>query len=277
MERIGRVPSSAVAAVVAGGPEPVRWSRRRTIQTGSIAAGVAAVIGGTAIWNLSHSGSYATGIGQVREVVLNDGSVVTLNTNSAITVRYTEERREIRLTKGEAQFDVAKNKKRPFVVLAGNTTVRAVGTSFVVSMLPQRPIQVLVKEGVVELDHIASLKVMPARVSANKRVLASHDVPFIAVDVPKAKIERETAWRLGRIALDNQSLQDASEVFARYSDIRIVVDPAISNRTVTGLFVANDPVAFARSAAAVLDLQVEVADGQVKLFDKSGPAKVGKS
>jgi len=107
--------------------------------------------------------------------------------------------------------------------------------------------------------------------------LASHDVPFIAVDVPKAKIERETAWRLGRIALDNQSLQDASEVFARYSDIRIVVDPAISNRTVTGLFVANDPVAFARSAAAVLDLQVEVADGQVKLFDKSGPAKVGKS
>jgi transmembrane sensor len=135
----------------------------------------------------------------------------------------------------------------------------------------------LVKEGVVELDRTTNRKELPARVSANTRVLASSDVPFVAASVPKAKIDRETAWQFGRVALDNQTLAAASEEFARYSDIRVVVDPSVANRTVTGLFVANDPVAFAKAAAGVLDLQVDVSEGQVKLLEKPGAAKVGKS
>lgn len=274
LERLSRVPSSALAGVDLDAAEP--WSRRRVVLTGSIAASVAVLTAGTALWRARENRSYATDIGQVREVVLADGSVVTLNTNSKLSVRFTEDFREIHLMHGEALFDVAKNKKRPFVVYAGDTKVRAVGTSFVVSLLPERPVEVIVKEGVVELDRVAGRKITPTRVSANKRVLTSNEVPFVAVNLPRAKIERETAWQFGRIALDNQTLQDASQIFARYSDTRLVVDPTVSNRTVTGVFVANDPVAFAKAAAAVLDLHVEVANGQVKLFDKSDTGRVGK-
>lgn len=275
LERLKRVPSSAVAAACLDATEPY-WSRRRIVLTGSIAASFATVVVGAGLWQRGQTATYATGIGQVREVVLSDGSVVTLNTNTRVGVNFTKDVRQIHLVQGEALFDVAKNKKRPFIVVAGDTKVRAVGTSFVVSMLPQRPVQVLVKEGVVELDRSISGKSMPARVSANTQVLASTDARFVAIDVPIAKVEREMAWRFGRIALDNQTLQDASETFARYSDIRLVVDPAVANRTVTGMFVANDPVAFAKAAAAVLNLRIEMSSGQVKLFDKSDGDRVGK-
>jgi len=84
--------------------------------------------------------------------------------------------------------------------------------------------------------------------------------------VPEEKLIRDLAWQQGRIAFDNQSLEDAAEEFARYSEVRIVVDPAVSDRTVTGLFASNDPVAFARAAAAVLKLRVEVRGSEVRIF-----------
>jgi len=245
---------------------------------GSIAASVAAaVFVGTEYWRTDQRENYSADFGQVREVVLADGSIVTLNTNSKVSVKFTKERREIHLLQGEALFDVAKNKNRPFVVVAGDMQVRAVGTSFTVSMLPSRPIQVLVREGVVELSHVTKGRTMPVRVSANTQVLASRDVPIIAAEVSKTKIERDLAWQFGHIALDNKTLQDAANEFSRYSDVRIIVDPSVAKRTVTGLFVANDPIGFAKAAAAVLKLELEVGDGKIHLSGKLNAESVGKS
>lgn len=276
LARLERIPGSAISDMRAA-EIPTVWTRRRVVLSGGIAASIAAAfIGGAALWQNNQNETFATGIGQVREVVLADGSIVTLNTNSSVTVRYTKERRDIHLVRGEALFDVAKNKHRPFVVFAGDMQVRAVGTSFTVSMLPQRPIQVLVKEGVVELASVSAPKSTPVRVSANTQALATHDVPIVAASVPKAKIERDTAWRFGRIAFDNQTLRDAALEFSRYSDVHIVVDSSAANRTVTGLFVANDPVGFAKAAASVLKLQIAVSDREVRLFDGDNTRGVGK-
>ena len=169
-----------------------------------------------------------------------------------------------------------RNKKRPFIVRAGDMQVRAVGTSFTVSMLPQRPIEVLVKEGVVELNRIGNQETAPVRVSANTQALALRDVAIVAARVPKAKIERDLAWKFGQIAFDNQTLQDAAQEFARYSEVRIVIDPTVANRTVTGLFASNDPITFAKAAAGVLKLQVEVNDREVRLFGGMNSPGVGK-
>jgi transmembrane sensor len=276
LARLERIPGSAIVGLRAD-EAPTVWTRRRVVLSGSIAASIAAAfVGGAALWQSHQNETFATGIGQVREVVLADGSIVTLNTNSSVTVNYTKDRRNIHLVRGEALFDVAKNKHRPFIVLAGDMLVRAVGTSFTVSMLPQRPIQVLVKEGVVELARISAPRSASVRVSANTQVLMTHDVPIVAAGVPKAKIERDTAWQFGRIAFDNQTLRDAAQEFSRYSDVRIVVDSSAANRTVTGLFVANDPVGFAKAAALVLRLQVAVSDREVRLFDGDNAGGVGK-
>ncbi len=261
--------------------ETPKWSRRHVILTGSIAAGIAAVsIVGGAMWESGHEGviasktEYATRIGQTREILLSDGSIITLNTNSRVTVEFSKDIRAIRLVQGEALFDVAKNKDRPFVVHAGDTQVRAVGTSFTVSLLPQRPIEVLVREGVVELKRAAT---SPVWVGASTRALAPRGAPIVAVPVSVTMLTRDLAWQYGRIALDNQTLQAAANEFSRYSDVRIVVDPAIANRTVTGLFASNDPVGFAKAAAAVLKLHVEMNEGQVRIFNTPDTKTVGKS
>jgi transmembrane sensor len=249
------------------------WTRRRVLLTGSTAASLTAAgfAGAALIWNDRLRPSemsppimqFATRIGETRSVRLADGSVVTLNTNSRLSVAYTETARNIRLDHGEALFKVAKNKKRPFIVTASDTVVRAVGTSFTVRVLPERPVQVLVQEGVVEVVHRGVRGSKPVRAVAETQTVVSENAPIAVRTVPHIQVERNLAWRYGQIAFENETLADAAAEFARYSNTRIAVDPAISNRTITGMFAANDPVGFARVAASVLDLHVSVESKEV--------------
>jgi transmembrane sensor len=251
-------------------PKPSAFSRRRMILSGSMAAGFAAAgFFGFDLWKRSRHTTYSTGKGEVREILLADGSVVKLNTNSAVEVRYTETLRNIHLLRGEALFDVAKNKARPFVVQANDTLVRAVGTAFTVSMLPKKPVSVLVKEGVVEMKHATAAAAAPVRVHANNLAIAPDDAPITTAPIAEAKLARDLAWENGRLAFDDQTLQDAANEYARYSDIHIVVDPAVAAKTITGSFVSNDPVGFAKHAATLLDLQVEVNGREVKIFRRA--------
>jgi transmembrane sensor len=246
---------------------PSGWTRRHIISAGGIAAGAAAAIGLMLYLPESTAESeFSTAIGQIREVVLADGSVVFLNTDTKIEVRFTKNLRAISLVRGEAQFDVAKNLKRPFIVSAGDTCVRAVGTSFTVSKLPKKPIRVLVKEGIVEVQRADMTMRDPVRATANVQAIAPVGAPIVTVAVPDEKLIRDLAWQRGRIALDNQTLEDAADEFARYSEVHIVVAPAVSDRTITGLFASNDPVGFAKAAAAVLKLRVEVNGSEVRIF-----------
>jgi transmembrane sensor len=82
------------------------------------------------------SEDYVTGIGEQRTVRLDDGSMLTLNTRSRASVRYSRAERTIELREGEALFKVAKDSSRPFLVLGGHAVVRAVGTEFVVRREP---------------------------------------------------------------------------------------------------------------------------------------------
>lgn len=94
--------------------------------------------------------AYETAASGIRELRLEDGSVVTLGAGSRVEVAFGKGSRLLRLTRGEANFQVAKDKARPFVVVAGNTSVRAVGTRFNVR-LSARDVKVDVSEGVVEV------------------------------------------------------------------------------------------------------------------------------
>jgi transmembrane sensor len=254
--------------------------KRRTVLAGAAAAGLV-VVGGTAsltrwptvvaascaslLTHLLGQESYSTSIGETKEVVLSDGSLVTLNTNSQILVDYSKARRQIQLVQGEALFDVAKHKKRPFIVAAGDTQVRAVGTSFTVRLLPQQPVQVLVREGVVEIKRPQVPQAPSVRLMANTMAVAPPEAPISTEQVAAPQITRNLAWREGRIAFDNETLANAAREFARYSDVQIHVPPDLENQTITGLFVSTDPVGFARAAAISLNLRVDVSNREVWL------------
>jgi transmembrane sensor len=206
---------------------------------------------------------YETRLGETRIVPLADGSVMTLNTQSEVVVEFSRDRREVRLLYGEALFDVVRDPARPFEVDAGATRVRAVGTSFTVRRSAHAPVEVLVQDGEVEVaaPHAGGA---PVRVRANMRLVAA--LPAVPVPVDSAVIQRELAWREGRIAFEGETLSQAAAQFARYSDTRIVIaDPALAQERITGLFQSNDPVGFSRAVATSLGLDVELAAQEVRL------------
>lgn len=243
-------------------------SRRRLFAAGGGLAAAAA--GATAIglgW-MFRGQTHATGLGEVRVEALSDGSLVTLNTASRIRVNFSESRRTIHLLEGEALFDVAKDAARPFIVDAGDTVVRAIGTSFTVKKLKHQSVQVLVREGQVEVRKPAGGG-RPVSAVANTRVVstsASPAAPLAAVAVEPETLNRALAWRQGRIVFEGETLLEAAQEFARYSDTRIVMDdPTLAAERVSGLYQANDPVGFAQAIAVAFNFHVEVHEGEVRL------------
>lgn len=249
--------------LVEPGPPP----RRRFLIGGGIAATLLAAMGirNYSKWFLGED-RYRTQLGEMKVIPLSDGSVVTLNTNSEIAVRYTASQRLIELVHGEALFDVAKNKLRPFIVQTGTALVRAVGTSFSVKVLPDQPVQVLVREGIVEVKRPGVPVAPVVLVAMNSRAIAPQDAPIIAKPVETSEVGRELAWRVGRLAFHGETLAQAAAEFARYSDARIQIDdPDVANQKVTGLFVSTDPVGFANAVAVSFDLHTEISDSQIRI------------
>jgi len=113
-------------------------ARRRTwLASGVVAAACTVVLlifspfGALKQWN-SDPSYFETRIGEVRTIALQDGSIVQLDTNSAISVRYTEHERHIDLVQGKAYFDVETDPQKPFEVYTLFGKVKAVGTAFAV-------------------------------------------------------------------------------------------------------------------------------------------------
>jgi transmembrane sensor len=244
---------------------PSAPSRRRVLWLGggAAAAAVVAVGGGLRL----RGDRFQTRLGEVRLVPLADGSSITLNTASRVAVAFSRTERRVRLIEGEALFEVAKDPARPFLVEAGDTQVRAIGTSFTVRCLADSPVQVLVRQGVVEVKHGLAPAAAPAvRVAANTRAVASADGAVAASSMAPSQVTRELVWREGLLAFEDVTLEQAAAEFARYSDTRIVIDdPAVARETVTGLFSSNNPSGFAKAVASTLDLRAEAAPGQVRL------------
>ncbi|HWX89477.1 MAG TPA: hypothetical protein VNY75_04175, partial [Rhizomicrobium sp.] len=130
---------------------------------------------------------------------------------------------------------------------------------------PQQPVQVLVREGVVEIKRPQVPQASPVRLAANTVAIAPPDAPISTEPIPRLQVSRDLAWREGRLAFDNEPLAGAAQQFARYSAIEILISPDLENQTVTGLFVSNDPVGFARAVAISLNLQLEVTGDGVRL------------
>ena len=211
--------------------------------------------------------TYSTRRGEKRVVALADGSVVTMNTATTMAVSYSDGARLIRLGEGEALFDVAKDPKRPFIVSAGGAEVRAVGTSFTVARLARAPVQVLVREGVVDVSRPKRPQDKATRLTANMRAVVAPQVASLEVaSVDPVDVGRELAWQEGRIVIERETLGSAAARFARYSDTRIVIDdPALAGEEVTGVFEANDPVTFAKSMALSLGGRTEVGVDEVRI------------
>lgn len=247
-----------------------RRTRRWAIPL-AVAAAVVLAVAGAITWRMyARTGwhEYTTDFGGLSRVVLDDGSIVSLNTNSLMRVQFTAELRHIVLERGEALFKVTHDKARPFDVDAGNTTVRAVGTEFSVRVREPtdtsaggKDIEVLVKEGRVAIDppkknskpieRAAALPSSMSTLSAGEAVtitatrVATEPAQMQVQKVAEADIDRKLSWTEGRLWFERQTLKDVVAEFNRYNRRQMVIaDPAIENLRIGGGFEATDPESF---------------------------------
>lgn len=262
-------------------PAPFRWnavsvgappyregvSRRRLLWLGGgVAAAAAASIAAFVFRAGTPVVNYSAQRGEIRFIPLADGSLITLDTASTVAVQYTRGARTVELMAGRALFAVAKDKARPFVVMAGGLKVQAVGTSFAVRNVDAHPPEVLVQEGIVDVGR--QTEKAPIRVGANMRVVAAaaSGPALHVVSVDPATVSRELAWRQGMLSFEDVSLASAAEEFARYSDVHIVIpDPQLRSVTITGVFSASNPLGFAHAAAVSLGLAFTANGREIEL------------
>jgi transmembrane sensor len=242
-----------------------RMTRRRWMAAGGAMAASVAAAG--VYLGAGRPVAHATRMGEKKVVSLEDGSVITLNTATRLEVAYSKDRRHVRLLAGEALFDVAKDAARPFVVAVRGADVRAVGTSFTVSSLDHAAVQVLVREGVVEVSQPTARGRPSTRLAANDRAVMSGSAGAVVVaQLPASEVDAELAWKQGRVVFQGEPLFAAAKTFARYSEIAIVIDdPKLGAEEVSGVFDANDPIGFARSIAVSLEARAEIGADRVRL------------
>ncbi len=259
------------ASVLGAGDEPLpemaplRIDRRRMIAGGALAAASIAA-GGAWLMLPPAPLRIATATGEIRRVPLADGSLAAVNTQTRLEVAIEPQLRRVELAEGEAWFQVAKDRARPFVVAAGDIRVRAVGTAFSVRRRDDGA-DVQVTEGVVELWREGS-GAAPIRLAAGARTFMA-DAPAApppVVRLASVEIDRRLAWRSGQIILDGDTLGEAVAEFNRYNDRRLVIaDPALAHERLVGRFRTNEPDAFARAVAATLDVRIEAMGGDIRL------------
>jgi len=254
----------ALGGAAAEEPSSNRWRPgRRSVLAGlsAAAAACAAIVVAPRLLNAR----YGTAVGEIRRVPLSDGSMAAINTDTVLDVAMRPRLRQVKLDKGEAWFQVAKDPQRPFVVESGPVRVRAVGTAFSVRRR-EGGSEVLVTEGVVEAwsEDVAG---EPRRVRAGERIFVSDEVGPATPAVAPIDISRNLAWREGQIVLDGEAFASAAAEFNRYNARKIVIaDGAMADQKLVGWFRTNEPESFARAAASSFGGRVTVR-GEVILVE----------
>ena len=165
--------------------------------------------------------SYRTALGGIETLSLADGSKTTLASDSQIDVHLSRRERHIDLDRGEAIFDVAKDRQRPFVVDAGSRQVVAVGTRFSVRR-DAHELRVVVTEGTVRLQSPADGgHPKPATLLPAGSVALVREDGLLVRSVPIADAEQMLDWREGLLVFRDTTLADAAAEFNRYNARKI--------------------------------------------------------
>jgi transmembrane sensor len=193
--------------------------------------------------------TYQTPIGGIASVPVADGSRITLDTDSEVRVALTRSERDVRLERGEAFFEVAKDANRPFVVSAAGHRVVAVGTAFSVRSNPDGSVRIAVIEGRVRIEAESAVGArvpVPEFASAGNVALARTD----GIDLQRksvTEVEEMLSWRSGFLIFHDVSLPDAVAEFNRYNTRKIeVADPRLGEIKLSGKFQTTQYQAFVR-------------------------------
>jgi transmembrane sensor len=223
---------------------------------------------------------YATSTGERLAVNLEDGSQITLDTQSALSVSYTKAARWVRLTRGQALFEVAKDRARPFIVDANNRRLVAIGTAFDVRLEGEQ-VKVTMIEGTVRVERTTA-RLDPAHLYSSdplrndrggqprNTITAGEQLIASAGNLDSIRIadaERTTSWRHGQIIFDNTRLADAVAELNRYSQVKLqLADASLADLRLSGAFATGHPQLFLEALTTYFPIQATQSDEHVVLL-----------
>lgn len=197
-------------------------------------------------WLDAYLSDYRTGTGELQDIQLADGSRLLLNTNTAVSVDYSESLRHITLRHGQAQFTVAKDANRPFEVDSGGLSVRALGTVFEVYNPSQGDTAVTVQEHAVIVTienkaHDAGIA-QPTQVKVTAGQRLRYDYKGHLTTPEQVNLAQTNAWQQRRLFMNDRPLSELIAELDRYRTGRIFIsDPRLKNLRITGAFSLANP------------------------------------
>ena len=233
------------------------------------------------------AGVYRTAVGERLSVTLDDGSRVTLNTDSILRAAFDSRERRVVLERGQALFEVAKDAVHPFVVETAQRRFVAVGTAFDVRIDGER-VQVTMLEGVVRVERNgpaeaaspadATVHAMRSR-AAGRAVLATITAgeQLTALDERQDRIqvtepERVTSWRRGQLVFENARLADAVAEVNRYSQDKIELAPGgLGDLRISGSFATSRPTVFVEAITEYFPVDAVTVDEDTVLLTARKP------
>lgn len=256
---------------------PARFLPRQWLYA-ALAAGIAGVVVLTVRDRIERhpptaqvlSQDYLTRHGQQLTQPLADGSLLRLDTDSAVTVRYEPALRQVEIRRGQAVFTVAHDPARPFRVTAGSAQVVALGTQFDVYLQGEVTL-VTVIEGRVSVGPSGNAGQPATGGSAPVEVSAGQQVRVVngLLPAPPSQVDtsRVTAWLHRQIAFEHEALSVVAAEFSRYSPAPVVIEsPELRTLAVSGVFNVDDTESFVAFLRSHKGVGVEVTAARIRVF-----------
>jgi len=254
--------------------EEIEEVRRQAVGTRRVQWGVAMAASIVAVMFLGWfmnlpDARYSTETAQVETIAMRDGSQLTLGAASEVELHFGGDERRVVLNGGQAFFEVAKDKDRPFTVVAGEAEIRVTGTKFDVHR-NRDAVTVSVLEGRLEVRRQQSFPFLeaehPARIltAGLRSRLAEGSASFTR---PEKAVIPAGDWRSGRFFYHDVSLSDIASDLSRYSETPVrIADAQASQIKVTTSFEVGAIPDFLNNLTETLPLvQTRDADGTITL------------
>ncbi len=234
---------------------------------------------------LAQNKVYQTKIGEQASFSMPDGTNIQLNTNSLVKVAYSDARRQLTLVRGEARFDVAKDKMRPFTVTAGEQSFTALGTIFNIQKNDETTMELVVTEGRVlitkasetiekitnTLTKLAPEQLPGVLVLSGEKAIIADNTPAPIKQVSLDQVQRDLAWQQGMLIFNGEPLAQALVEVSRYTATKFeIVDPQLANLKVAGYFKAGDVDGLLASLASNFNINFTIStNNTIQLTTKS--------
>lgn len=215
---------------------------------------------------------YRSAVGEVSHVTLADGSTLSLNTDTELTVEFTAQRRLVNLSRGEVFFDVAKDLQRPFVIDTGERRIEVLGTQFNVrKRQDEQVLKIAVLEGKVAVHQAEN----EAAVDTPQQPLLAGDIASysstsaVVQQNQQRQVSSAQTWRQGIMRFDNENLENVVKEFNRYRTHKITIhDDHAKQLRISGVFHLANGEHILTALESTLPIQVQRSDQRIVITSR---------